>query len=278
MARGIWSGVLSFGLVSVPVVLYPATEAHRPAFHEFEKGTADRIRYQRVNERTGAEVEYSDIVKGADSGDGNYVLLDQDELDSVAPGRSRLLEIHTFVDADDIDPIYFNKTYFLGPGPEETKKPYALLREAMQDSGKAAIATFVMRGKEYLAAVRADDGLLVLETLFFADEVRDPHQQIDDLPGRVELSPQELDMARLLVDAMSGPWKPSDYRDSYTDRVNELIEAKKDKKEYQLADQAPAATNVADLSEALRASLAAAGQPGRRRLAWPPPVSLVAAG
>ena len=178
MARGIWSGVLSFGLVSVPVVLYPATEAHRPAFHEFEKGTADRIRYQRVNERTGAEVEYSDIVKGADSGDGNYVLLDQDELDSVAPGRSRLLEIHTFVDADDIDPIYFNKTYFLGPGPEETKKPYALLREAMQDSGKAAIATFVMRGKEYLAAVRADDGLLVLETLFFADEVRDRRQRV----------------------------------------------------------------------------------------------------
>jgi DNA end-binding protein Ku len=245
--------------VSVPVVLYSATEAHRPAFHEFEKGTTDRIRYQRVNERNGDEVGYSDIVRSAGIGGGNYVLLDQDELDSVAPGRSRLLDIRTFVDLDDIDPISFSKTYFLGPGSEETQKAYALLRDAMQGSGKAAIASFVMHGKEYLAAVCAGDGLLVLETLFFADEVRDPRQQIDDLPGRVKLSAPELRVARQLVDAMSGPWKPSDYRDSYTDRVNELIEAKRHKKEYQLADQAPAATNVADLSEALRASLAAAG-------------------
>ena len=122
MARAIWSGVLSFGLVSVPVELYSATEAHGPVFHEFEKGTADRIRYQRVNERTGHEVEYSDIVRGASVGDGSYVLLDQDELDSVAPGRSRLLDIRAFVDLDEIDPIYFNKTYFLGPGGEETEK------------------------------------------------------------------------------------------------------------------------------------------------------------
>jgi DNA end-binding protein Ku len=265
MARGIWSGVLSFGLVSVPVELYSATETHRPAFHEFQKGTADRIRYQRVNERTGAEVDYSDIVRGADTGGGNYVLLDQDELDSVAPGRSRSLDIHTFVDVDDIDPLYFNKTYFLGPGNEDTEKTYALLRDAMEGSGKAAIASFVMRGKEYLAAVRADDGLLVLQTLFFADEVRDPHQQIDDLPGRVKLSAQELRMARQLIDAMSGPWTPSDYRDSYTDRVNELIEAKKDNQDYQPADEAPAATNVADLTEVLQASLAAAKKTPARK-------------
>jgi DNA end-binding protein Ku len=274
MARGIWSGVLSFGLVSVPVELYSATETHRPAFHEFEKGTADRIRYQRVNERTGAEVDYSDIVKGSDTGGGNYVLLDQDELDSVAPGRSRSLDIHTFVDLDDIDPLYFNKTYFLGPGNEDTEKTYALLRDAMEGSGKAAIASFVMRGKEYLAAVRADDGLLVLDTLFFADEVRDPHQQIDDLPGRVKLSAQELRMARQLIDAMSGPWTPSDYRDSYTDRVNELIEAKQHNQDYQPADEAPAATNVADLTEVLRASLSAAKKtPARNPGAKKAPVS-----
>lgn len=110
MARAIWSGVLSFGLVSVPVQLYTATEAHGPVFHQFEKGTADRIRYQRVNERTADEVEYSDIVKGADIGGGNYVLLDQDELDSIAPGRSRLIDIRTFVDLDEIDPLYFGKS------------------------------------------------------------------------------------------------------------------------------------------------------------------------
>jgi DNA end-binding protein Ku len=166
-----------------------------------------------------------------------------------------LLEIRTFVDLDEIDPIYFNKTYFLGPGGEETEKIYALLRDAMTGSGKAAVGSFVMRGKEYLAAVRADGDALVLETLFFADEVRDPHQQISNLPGRVDLSPQELSMARQLIDVLSGPWEPSDYRDTYTDRINDLIEAKKDKKELKPAAEAPAATNVVDLTQALRASL-----------------------
>jgi DNA end-binding protein Ku len=264
MARAIWSGVLSFGLVSVPVELYTAADAHGPVFHQFEEGTADRIRYQRVNERTGDEVEYSDIVKGADVG-ADYILLDQDELDSVAPGRSRLMDIHTFVDTGDIDPLYFNKAYFLGPGGDETGKLYALLREAMERAGKAAIASFVMRGREYLAAVRADRDILVLETLFFADEVRDPAQQIPDLPGRVKLSRQELSMARQLIDAMSGPWKPSDYRDTYTDRVNDLIKAKKHKKKVKLAQEAPAATNVVDLSEALQSSVQAAKKGSGRK-------------
>jgi DNA end-binding protein Ku len=263
VARAIWSGVLSFGLVTIPVELYSATEAHRPAFHQFEEGTGDRIRYQRVNERTGDEVGYADIVKGADTGGGNYVMLDQDELDSVAPGRSRALDIHTFVDLDEIDAIYFDKTYFLGPGGEEAAKPYALLRDAMEDSGKAAIASFVMRGKEYLAAVRADGGLLALETLFFADEVRDPRAEIDNLPGRARPSREEARMARQLVDSMSGPWTPSDYRDTYTDRVNDLIEAKKSEKEFQPAAEPPAATNVSDLTAVLQASVDAAKKAAR---------------
>lgn len=258
MARAIWSGVLTFGLVSVPVELYSATEGHSPSFHQFEKGTDDRIRYQRVNERTADEVDYSDIVKGADTGGGHYVMLDQDELDSVAPGRSRSMEIHTFVDLDDIDPIYFNKTYYLGPGGDDTEKLYALLREAMGDSDKAAIVSFVMRANEYLAAVRADGDLLVLETLFFADEVREPHQMISNLPGRIKLPQQELRMARQLVESMTGPWKPSDYHDTYTERVNDLIDAKKHDREVQPAKEAPASTEAADLSEALRASVEAA--------------------
>jgi DNA end-binding protein Ku len=264
MARAIWSGVLTFGLVSVPVELYSATEAHRPVFHQFEKDTTDRIRYQRVNERTADEVEYSDIVKGAETSRGHYVMLDQEELDSVAPGRSRAMEIHTFVDLDDIDPIYFDKTYYLGPGGEEAGKVYALLRSAMGDSDKAAIASFVMRGKEYLAAVRADGDLLALETLFFADEIREAHQQIDNLPGRVKLTRQELRMARQLIESMAGPWRPSDYRDTYTDRVNKLIEAKKNDEEFSPADEAPAGTKVVDLTEALRASVAAAKQKSGR--------------
>jgi DNA end-binding protein Ku len=258
MARAIWSGVLTFGLVSVPVELYSATETHRPVFHQFEKDTTDRIRYQRVNERTADEVEYSDIVKGAETSRGHYVMLDSEELDSVAPGRSRSMEIRTFVDLDEIDPIYFDKTYYLGPGGEESGKVYALLRSAMGDSDKAAIASFVMRGKEYLAAVRADGDLLALETLFFADEIREAHEQISDLPGRVKLTRQELRMARQLIESMTGPWRPSDYRDTYTDRVNKLIKAKKNDEEFSPADEAPPGTKVVDLTEALRASVAAA--------------------
>jgi DNA end-binding protein Ku len=258
MPRAIWSGVLSFGLVSVPVEMYSATEPHEPTFHQFQQGTEDRIRYRRVNERTGDEVNYSDIVRGADVGDGSYVLLDQDELDSVAPGQSRSLDIHTFVDLDDIDPIFFGKSYFLGPSGDQTKKVYALLREAMGRSRKAAIATFVMRSKEHLAAVRADADVLVLSTLFFADEIRDARDVIDDIPGAMKLSAEELRMAGQLIDSLSGPWDPSEYRDTYTDRVNDLIEAKRQQKAFRPAEEAPAATNVVDLTEALRASLTAA--------------------
>jgi DNA end-binding protein Ku len=194
MARAIWSGVLSFGLVSIPVQRYPATEPHQPPFHEFEKGTADRIRHQRVNERTGHAAEYSDMIKGASTGGGSYVLLSQDELDEIAPGQSRSLDIREFADIGEVDPIYFSRAYFLGPGDDATKKAYALL-PAMGRTGRPAIASFVMRTKEYPAAVRADGDVLVLETLFFADEMRDPRQEISNLPGSVDLSSREAQMA-----------------------------------------------------------------------------------
>jgi DNA end-binding protein Ku len=154
MARPVWTGAITFGLVSVPVSMYSATHEHEVSFHQFAKGTSDRIRYRRVNERTGKEVEYDDIVKGADIGDGDYVMLEQEELDSVAPGRSRSMEIDRFVELGEIDPIYYQKTYYLGPGGEDTAKVYALLRDAMADADKAAIGTLVMRGKEYLAGIR----------------------------------------------------------------------------------------------------------------------------
>jgi DNA end-binding protein Ku len=167
--------------------------------------------------RTGHEVEYSAVIKGASVGGGSYVLLSQDELDEIAPGQSRSLDMGQFVDSCEVDPIYFSKACFLGSGDDATKKAYALLREAMGRTGRAAIASFVMRTKEYLAAVRADGGL-VLETLFFADEIRDPRQEISNLPGRVDLSSQEVQMARQLIEAMTGPWNPADYRGAYTDR------------------------------------------------------------
>jgi DNA end-binding protein Ku len=260
MARPIWTGSITFGLVSVPVGLYSATTDHDVSFHQFEKGTDNRIRYRRVNEKTGKEVEYDDIVKGADVGGGRYVMLDQEELDSVAPGRSRSLEIHQFVDLGEIDPIYYQKTYYLAPGNDEAIKTYALLRDAMSDADRAAIGTLVMRGKEYLAAIRPDGDLLVLQTMFFADEVRDPKDEIDRIPGRAKAKPAELAMAGQLIDSMSGKWKPDEYRDTYTDRVNELIKAKGAGREIEVAEEAPQPTNVTDLLEVLRRSVDAAKQ------------------
>jgi DNA end-binding protein Ku len=258
MARSIWSGVISFGLVSVPVRLFSATKEHDVSFHQFEEGTADRIRYQRVNERTGKEVPYGRIVRGAEVGNGRFVMLEQEELDSVAPGRSRSIDIHAFVELADIDPVYYQKTYYLAPGSDETAKTYALLRDAMEQANRAAIGTLVMRGREYLAAIRPEDGVLVLQTMYFSDEVRDPAKELDRLPGAVKLSPQELRTAGQLIDSMTGAWKPDEYRDTYTDRVNGLIQAKRKGKEVAVAEAAPEPTGASDLMEVLRQSVESA--------------------
>jgi DNA end-binding protein Ku len=266
VARAVWSGVLSFGLVTVPVALYSATEEHTPDFHQYVKGTTQRVRYKRVSEKTGREVDYADIVKGTKVG-GKLVTLDQDELDAVAPGKSRSLEIAIFVDREDIDPIYFNKTYWLGPGTDESRKTYALLRDAMAAEDAVAIGMFVMRGKQYLACVRPDGELLALETMFFADEVRSPKKEIGNLPGKPKLAANELRMARQLVSSMSGPFRAADYRDTYADAVQKLLRAKAKNRELPEADAAPEPTDVTDLMQALRDSLAdrKAGRRGAKR-------------
>jgi DNA end-binding protein Ku len=255
VARAVWTGVLSFGLVSVPVSLYSATEEHSPDFHQYVKGTTQRVRYKRVSEKTGKEVDYSDIVKGTKVG-RKLVTLDQDELDAIAPGKSRSLEIATFVDRDDVDPMYFNKTYWLGPGNDDSKKVYALLRDAMAAEDVIAIGMFVMRGKQYLTCVRPDGDVLALETMFFADEVRDPKDEIENLPGKVKLAANEKKMARQLVSSMSGPFRATDYRDTYTDAVQKLIKAKAKNQDIDVAEDAPQPTDATDLMAALRESLA----------------------
>jgi DNA end-binding protein Ku len=265
MARAIWTGSISFGLVSIPVGLYSATEDHTVHFHQFERGTADRIRYQRINERTGKEVEYSDIVKGKDVGGGDHVIVEPDELADIAPGRSRTIDISTFVDLDEIDPIHYQKTYWLAPTAEQHARPYALLREAMARTNRAGIATFVMRGKEYLTAIRADQDALALETLFFADEIRDT-AGIDALPGKTRAKGKELDMATGLIESMSGPWRPEDFRDTYSERVEKLIEDKRRGREIVSEAEPPEPTAMSDLMSALERSVAearGAGTPGR---------------
>lgn len=263
MPRMIWTGAISFGLVTVPVGLYAATEDKTVHFHNFQKGTSDRVRNQRVNERTGKEVDYDDVVKGYDLGGGDYVVLTQEELESVEPGRSRTIDISDFVDLDEIDPMFYQKTYYVAPRGEEAARPYALLREAMAATNKVGIATFVMRGKQYLVSLRPDDDVLVLETMFFADEIRDPAADIDDLPRRRNLSSRDVATAKQLVDSMAVPWDPEQYHDTYRERVEDLIRRKR-KGEGVVEREEPREEKVTDLMEALRASVDAARSRGKR--------------
>src|SRR6266571_358767 len=252
MARPIWTGSLAFGLVNVPVRLYSATEDKTVHFHQFQAGTSDRIRYKRVNERTGDEVSMADIVRGHEISKGDYVLITDEELEAVEPGRSRTVEITDFVDLGEIDPIYFQKTYYLAPQGEGAERAYGLLRQAMEATGKVGVATFVMRGKQYLVAIRPQRDVLMLETMFFADEVRDPHEEIDKLPAGHTFRGRELQIAEQLIGSMATPWKPENYRDTYRERVEELVESKRHGEEIVTEGAPPQETNVVDLMEALR--------------------------
>lgn len=255
MPRPIWSGAINFGLVTIPVALFSATEDHSVHFNQFQRGTSDRIRYKRVNERTGDEVPYNDIVKGREEPDGSYVIVEPEDLEAIAPGKSRSIEIDAFVDLDEIDPIFFQKTYWLGPAGEQYAKPYRLLLEAMARTNKAGIATFVMRGKQYLTAIRADNGVLALNTMLFADEIRDPKSVLGDLP-EAENKPRELEMARSLIESMTGEWEPEQYKDTYTERVEQLIEDKRAGKTIPAPESEDMGTDdVIDLVEVLRRSV-----------------------
>ena len=256
MARAIWKGSLSFGLVNVPVGLYPATQDKSIHFNQFEKGTSDRIRYKKINERTGKEVESADIVKGFDTGGGEYVMLSDEELTAAEPERSRQIEITDFVDLDEIDPVFYRTTYYLAPEGKGTDKPYALLRKAMQESRKVAIATLVMRNKEYLVAIRPEGDVLALETMFFADEVRSPDQELPRIPDDADLSEREISMANVLIDSMQSKWDPDRFRDTHREKVEALIEAKSQGQTIVAAKSAPA-PKVVDLLEALQASISA---------------------
>lgn len=257
MARAIWSGALSFGLVNVPVRLHSATHDHDVHFHQFERGTSSRVRNKRVNEDTGKEVDYGDVVKGAEVGSGSYVILTPEELESVEPGPSRTIDISDFVEAADIDPVYYQKSYYLAPADEAAHKAYALLVKAMTSAERIAIATFVMRGEQYLAAVRPQGKVLVLSTMYFADEVRDPADEVE-LPGRVSIGTRDVDMAVRLIESMTAPWRPANYRDTYTERVEALIEAKRNDEEIVPESGPEPSAKVMDLLTALQASVDAA--------------------
>src|ERR1700686_974312 len=215
MARSMWSGFLSFGLVSVPVGLYTATADQTIHFNQLHKGTSNRIRYKKVDEASGEEVDASEIVNGYDIGGGEYVVVTKEELKEVAPGRSESIEISDFVDLDLIDPIHFRQTYYLAPRGKGADRAYALLRQAMRETGKVGIATLILRDKEHLVAVRPREDVLILRTKYFADENRKPREELQSLPQELSFAGRELEVAKKLVESLSVEWSPEDYHNTY---------------------------------------------------------------
>jgi DNA end-binding protein Ku len=258
MARALWSGTISFGLLNVPVRMYSAVSRKTIRFNELRESDGSRVRHKRVAESDEKEVPYDEIVKGYEISPDRYVILSRDELDELNPAKTRAIEIQDFVDIEDIDPIYFDSPYYLGPA-DGAEKAYGLLVKAMESAGKAAIARFVLRNKEHLAAIRPMDGVLTLTTMRFADEVVSPQELEDVLPDsspRVEK--REREMAEKLIDSLSGDFEPDKYRDEYREQLLSLIEQKAEGKEIVAAEaEEPEPTKAPDLMAALEESLAA---------------------
>jgi DNA end-binding protein Ku len=261
MPRPIWSGSISFGLVNVPVKLFSAVSAQDVRFHQLRKSDASRIRQKRVSAADGEEVPYEEIVKGYEVAPDQYVVIEPEELAALDPKTTQTIDIEEFVDLGQIDPMYYEHPYYLVPD-KRAEKAYALLSEAMQRTNKVAIARFVMRTKQYLAALRpGPGGALVLSTMNYADEVV-PVARLDGLPGPddlAEVSDRELKMAEALVESLAvDEFEPEKFHDTYRQRVLELIEAKA-AGETLVAPAAPdQGARVVDLMSALEASVKAA--------------------
>jgi DNA end-binding protein Ku len=301
--RAVWTGSISFGLVNVPVRLYPAVSPKDPRFHQVDRHTGRRVRYRRVVEepepqesvqaeepeeaeerkeveasspapagreqvRAERQVPYQDIVKGYQVAEGQHVVLEREEIESLRPEPSRAIEIEHFVALKEIDPVHFEKSYLVAPGDELAEKPYTLLRLAMERTGRVAIGRFVLRSREHLAAIRPTRGLLGLETLFFADEVRQPQQRWQ-LAASVEVAQAELRMAEKLIEALAAEWEPERYEDTYRRRVEDLIRQREPQAVPEEEEEVASGSRLPDLMAALKASVEALSEepdrPKRRR-------------
>ncbi len=258
MARAIWSGSISFGLLNVPVKLYSAVARKNVSFRELRASDGSRVRHKRVAEADGAEVAYEEMVKGYEISPEQYVVITRDELDALDPKKTRAIEIEDFVSLDEIDPIYFDHPYYLGPD-KGAERAYALLVKAMEDERKVAVARFVLRNRENLAAIRAMDGVLTLTTMRFADEVVTPEELGDVIPDDVEKpKKRELDMAKALVGQLESKFEADKYRDEYREELLAMIERKAEGEDIlESVSEAPKPTRAPDLMAALEESLAA---------------------
>jgi DNA end-binding protein Ku len=254
MPRAMWKGAISFGLVTIPVSVYPATEEKTLRFNQLHDEDGGRIRMKRTCSIDGEEVGYEHIVKGYEYEKDRYVILTDDDFDMVPVESSRAIDIQQFVELDEIDPMYYKKSYFLVP--EETgARAYALLREALNRAGKVGIAKVSFRDKEHLAALRFRDDAFVLETMYWPDELREADFGGVDVNANVR--DNELDMAQTLIDNLTADWDPGEFKDEYREGLLRIVEAKINGEEIEVVEAEPAA-KVVDLMEALKASVAAA--------------------
>ena len=263
MARAIWSGAINFGLVSVPVKMHTAVKKKDIAFHQIDEKTGARIRNKRVSEKSGREVPFEQIAKGYDVGDDEYVVIEPKELEKLDPEATHTIDIEDFVELEQIDPIYFQQTYFLAPDTGGDKA-YMLLHKAMTDAGMIAVGRVVIRTKQYLATIRPYERALALETMYFPDEIV-PLSQIPSLPKGQRVGDRELKMAKQLIDSLATDFDPDKYHDEYRKRVESLIKKKAKGQTIQVEETTKETPKVVDLIEALKASVDQGGSKAKRK-------------
>ena len=259
MARAIWKGSISFGLVNIPIALYPATRREELKFRLLRKSDLSPVSYKRVAEKDGKDVSWDQIVKGYEYEKGKYVVLKDEDFERVDLEATQTVDIQDFVDQEEIDPIFFYKPYYLEP-QKGGDKAYALLRDALKDSNKVGIAKVVIKTRQYLAGVKPEDGALVLELMHFADELADPGKL--HVPKKTEVGKREMNMAKSLIDSMSSEWNPEKYRDDYREALMEVIEEKVEAGGKEIEEKprkAPKPTKVIDLVSVLQKSLEQTG-------------------
>ena len=265
MPRAIWKGGISFGLVNIPIALYPATRREELKFRLLSKGDLSPVNYKRVAEKDGKEVPWDEIVKGYEYEKGKYVVLKDEDFQRVDLEATQTVDIQDFVDQDEIDPMFFYKPYYLKP-QKGGDKAYALLRDALKDTNKVGIAKVVIKTRQYLAGVKPEDGVLALELMHFADELADPEKL--DLPKKTEVSKREMTMAKSLIDSMSSKWDPKKYKDDYREALMGVIEEKVEaggKEIEEKPKKAPKPTKVIDLVSVLQKSLEETGTKKRTK-------------
>jgi DNA end-binding protein Ku len=264
MARAIWKGAISFGLVTIPIRVHTAVEEKSFKFNQLHSKDQGRIKYKRTCSIDGEEVSFDEIVKGYEYEKDHYVVLTDEDIDR-GLSNVRTIDILKFVDSNEIDPIYWQRSYYLAPDGTPGLKAYKLLSKALKDDDRVAIARIAFRDKEHLATLRVRDGVFVLETMYWPDEIREA--EFEELDEDVKIAPQELQMAKSLIDNMTGEFDPDEFKDEYREKLEALVHKKVEGEEITVVEEAGSGAKVLDLIEALKASVEASERPAKKKAA-----------